>query len=98
MADSIEPTLVAGMIFENFPNVKKQLLLLAKYGYGLNEASTVQGKPDPAAPPNLYAYAKEVRNDEATRLLVSMGADMSAYGSWKAKLPKPANAGLPGLL
>lgn len=94
--DRKRSSLAATMISENFPHMKEQLLLLGKYGYGLNDASTVQGRPDPAAPPNLYAYAKEVRNEEAATLLISMGADTSLYAPWKAKQPK--QVGMPGLL
>ncbi|WP_155403901.1 hypothetical protein [Variovorax paradoxus] len=56
----------------------------------------MQAKADPGAPPNLYAYAKDIGNEEAAQLLASMGSDATVYEPWKAKKPKPVV--LPGIL
>jgi hypothetical protein len=94
--DSNRISLAASIIANNSPRMKEQLQLLAQYGYGLNDASTVQAKQDPLAPPNLYVFAKKVRNEEAAKLLVAMGVDTTSYESWKARQPKPVV--LPGAL
>lgn len=94
--DSSHTSFAVSVIANRSPRMKEQLELLVQHGYGLNELSTVQAKADPAAPPNLYAYAKDIGNEEAAQLLASMGSDTTVYEPWKAKKPKPVV--LPGAL
>ncbi|MGC7402305.1 hypothetical protein ACPWR0_00530 [Pandoraea pneumonica] len=74
------------VVKDDYPNAPEQLALFKKYGVDLNEPSLISrrhpGAPD--TPPNLYAVAKDAKNEKAAGALISLGVATDSYPGWHA--------------
>jgi hypothetical protein len=71
----------------DFPKQQEQFALLKKYGINLDERTTIQSKPDPTTPPNLYFYAMEQGKKESAQALANVGVKTEGYEAWKKNKP-----------
>lgn len=81
----------------DFPKQQEQFALLKKYGIDLDDRKTIQSKPGPTTPPNLYFHALETGKKEAAQALANLGVKTQGYEEWKRSKPVVAPVHLYGL-